>query len=195
MKTALLSAYDKNGLAPFARQLAERGWQILASSGTARHLAEQGIASRDVSEIVGEPILGHRVVTLSREIHAALLATETAEDQAELLRLGVPRIDLVYVNLYPLREEIARPGATIASVIEKTDIGGPTLLRSAAKGRRIVLTRHEDLDDAIAFIDETHPLSRSPERFISRLAAIAEREVSAYCAASAAYLEGVVESV
>ena len=149
-KTALLSAYDKTGLETFAAKLVMHyGFDLLASAGTAKYLADKGIKARDVSEIVGPPILGHRVVTLSREIHAALLATDSPEDQAELDRLGVPRIDLVYVNFYPLQEEIEKPGSTLESVIEKTDIGGPTLLRSAAKGRRITLCRPQDFIHAL----------------------------------------------
>src|SRR3989344_8971741 len=159
MKTALLSAYQKtDALADFARELKKRRWDILASAGTKKFLDEKGIASTDVATIVGPPILGHRVVTLSREIHAGILAKD--EDQAELDRLGIRRIDLVYVDLYPLEEEIARTGATEESVIEKTDIGGPALLRSAAKGRRIVLSSPAQFDNALEYIDQSdvgHP--------------------------------------
>src|SRR3989338_7817541 len=152
MKTALLSAYQKTDeLVDFARALKERGWDILASAGTTKFLMEKGVASTDVATIVGEPILGHRVVTLSREIHAGILARD--EDQAELDKLGIRRIDLVYVDLYPLEEEIARTGATEESVIEKTDMGGPALLRSAAKGRRIVLSNPSQFNDALKYID------------------------------------------
>src|SRR5690349_1398762 len=114
-KTALLSAYDKTGLEEFAFKLVSLGWNLLGSAGTAKYLNEKGIKTRDVAEIVGPPILGHRVVTLSRELHAALLATESVEDQAELDRLGVPRIDLVYVNLYPLEAEVAKEDCTLDS--------------------------------------------------------------------------------
>src|SRR3989344_1889605 len=139
-KTALIAVSKKEGIEEFAQALYDMGWDLIASDGTCRHLAAHGIKSKNVAEIVGAPILGHRVVTLSREIHAALLAEDTPEDNAELERLGIPRIDLVYVDLYPLVEEIAKTERTILSVIEKTDIGGPTLLRSAAKGRRIVVS-------------------------------------------------------
>lgn len=187
MKTALLSVSDKTGLDAFASELQKLGFALLASSGTAAYLAKRGIEAKDVASIVGEPILGHRVVTLSRELHAALLATDSPEDSAELARLAVPRIDLVYVNLYPLREEIARQGATRASVIEKTDIGGPALLRSAAKGRRLAVCRAEDIPAVLAYLKGEHALSREPEKFISWLASVAEQEVSEYCAASAEY--------
>lgn len=186
--TALLSAYDKAGLEDFAEQLTTLGWKLLASAGTAKYLKEKGITARDISEIVGAPILGHRVVTLSREIHAALLATDSPEDQAELDRLGIPRIDLVYVNLYPLQEEIAKPDCTLESVIEKTDIGGPTLLRSAAKGRRITICRSCEFRLALKYICGEYTNVPDLERkIISGLAGIAECEISKYCRASGNY--------
>lgn len=182
---AFLSAFDKTGLDRFANQLVELGWDLLASAGTAKYLAEKGIKARDVAEIVGPPILRHRVVTLSREIHAALLATNSQEDQAELDRLGIQRIDLVYVNLYPLVEEILKSNSTLGSVIEKTDIGGPTLLRSAAKGRRIVLCSCFQFDPVLKYISGEY--KGSHDMFISGLVSIAEIVVSKYCESSAIY--------
>ena len=182
MKAALLSAYQKTpALAEFARALKERGWEILASAGTMQFLAEQGVESIDVSAIVGPPILGHRVVTLSREIHAGLLARP--EDAPELDRLGIRRIDLVYVDLYPLQEEIARAGATEGSIIEKTDIGGPTLLRAAAKGRRIVLSDPSQCAEALRYIDA----DKEDRAYLAGLAAGAEQVAADYAAASAAF--------
>ena len=108
METALISVYNKEGIVEFAKELADLGFKILASGGTAKVLAEAGIEVTDVATIVGGgPILGHRVVTLSREIHAGLLARDTDEDRAELERLKIPWIDLVCVDLYPLEEAIA----------------------------------------------------------------------------------------
>ena len=191
--TALLSAYSKVNVDILGEFLKNAGWNLLGSAGTAKFLNERGIGCRDVAEIVGPPILGHRVVTLSREIHAALLAEDTSEDNAELARIGVPRIDLVYVNLYPLEAEIARPGATMRDVIEKTDIGGPTLLRSAAKGRRLVICRPEDIEKVMDYIMGMRaPMVRphmeaKAERFVSLLVAIAEAEVGKYCSHSAMY--------
>src|SRR3989344_2688764 len=134
-KTALLASYEKNApLLRLGKVLTENGWALLGSAGTAKYLNENNIPCRDVAEIVGAPILGHRVVTLSREIYAGLLAS-TKEDFAELERLNIPNIDLVYVNLYPLEKETQNPQAMPDSVLEKTDIGGPTLLRAAAQSR------------------------------------------------------------
>src|SRR3989344_1487913 len=132
---ALLASYEKNTpLLRLATLLEKNGWTLLGSSGTAKYLNENGISCRDVAEIVGKPILGHRVVTLSRELHAGLLAKP--EDGDELKSLGIEPIDLVYVTLYPLEKTAADPSATPEDVIEKTDIGGPTLLRSAANASR-----------------------------------------------------------
>src|SRR3989338_9340028 len=134
-RTALITSYEKNeAVVRLAKTLTKNGWNILGSAGTTSYLKGHGIACKDVADIVGPPILGHRVVTLSREIYAGLLATTDA-DFAELERLHIARIDLVYVNLYPLEKETQNPQATPESVLEKTDIGGPTLLRAAAQGR------------------------------------------------------------
>lgn len=187
MKTALLASYEKDAaLLQLARALTAAGWQLLCSAGTATYLKEQGLECRDVAEIVGAPILGHRVVTLSRELHAALLSTDA--DDAELERLGVPRIDLVYVTFYPLEKTIADPSATPHDVIEKTDIGGPTLLRSAAKGRRLVISDPAQLTAVEAFIAAGEP-EGAREQLVSTLVAAAERKVAAYANASAEYWE------
>lgn len=185
MKTALFSAYRKTtALADFAKALKAKDWDILASGGTVKFLAGEGIDSTDVATIVGGPILGHRVVTLSREIHAGLLARP--EDEAELARLGVKRIDLVFVDLYPLAEEIAKPDATEESIIEKTDIGGPTLLRSAAKGRRIVLSDPSQFADALAYIER----GAEDKKYLASLAAAAEKVASEYSTISAQAIIG-----
>jgi len=192
-RTALLSAYDKTGVVDFARELHGLGFDILASGGTAKVIAGNDIPVKDVAEIVGEPILGHRVVTLSREIHAALLATESEEDCAELARLGIPRIDLVYVNLYPLKEEIHSPNRTLQSVIYKTDIGGPTMLRSAAKGRRIVLASRLYFNWVLDLIASNNFMSggKIPDECLCQMAGEAEQVVSEYCTLSASYQKEV----
>ena len=187
MRTALLSAYEKTEeLADFARALKERGWSILASTGTMNFLVEKGIEAKDVATIVGKPILGHRVVSLSREIHAGILARD--EDAEELKRLGIPRIDLVYADLYPLQAEIAKPEATEKSVIEKTDIGGPTLLRAAGKARRIVISHSSQCAAALDFIDrEAHMSDEAKRKYLAGLAGEAESVVADYAAISARF--------
>lgn len=183
---ALLSVYDKTGIVEFAKGLENLGWAIYASGGTAKAIDEAGIAVKDVSELVGgSAILGHRVVTLSREISAGLLADKTsAEDIAEMEELGLPIIDLVCVDMYPLEEAIQAPGANKADVILKTDIGGPTMLRSAAKGNRIVLSHAEQRKEVIEWLRSGKP---EEQDFLTKLAARAEYEVARYVFESAKY--------
>jgi phosphoribosylaminoimidazolecarboxamide formyltransferase/IMP cyclohydrolase len=183
MKTALLASYEKDAaLLSLGKALKGAGWDLLGSAGTAKYLNDNGVACRDVAEIVGAPILGHRVVTLSRELHAGLLSTDA--DAGELQKLGVPRIDLVYVTLYPLEKTI-QGGGSPAEVIEKTDIGGPTLLRAAAKGRRIVLSSPQQLPE----FEKRLATGSCDEAYLISLAAAAERRVAEYVSTSASYWE------
>ncbi len=176
-KWALISVYNKDGIVEFVKELVELGWSIIASGGTAKMLAENGIFVRDTASLVGEAILGHRVVTLSREIHAGLLARDTEEDRKELEQLGIPRIDLVCVDFYPLKEEIDRPGATCESVIEKTDIGGPTMVSSGAKGQRIVVCDPADRQKVVTWLKDGKP---NEAEFIQMLCAKADFTVGYY---------------
>lgn len=185
-KTALLSVYDKTGIVKFANELVSLGWDIISSGGTANTLKEAGVAVRDVADISGlQPALGHRVVTLVPHIHGGLLALP--EMLAELENLGFPWIDLVCVDIYPLKEEIGKTGATRASVIEKTDIGGPALLRSAAKGRRIVVA---DPADRIRVLNWLRADKPEEKQFLDALAAKAEGIVADYCLTSARHASG-----
>lgn len=184
-RTALLSVYDKTGIVEFAQVLIKLNWNIYSSGGTAKVLSEAGVAVTDVAELVGgAAILGHRVVTLSREVHAGLLARPIKEDHDELEGLGIPFIDLVCVDLYPLAEEIAKQGATTESVIENTDIGGPTMLRSAAKGRRIVVADANGRKEVVDWLKAGEPHSQV---FRNHLAARAEAVVAGYCLESSRY--------
>lgn len=186
---ALISVYNKTDIVQFVKGLQKMGWHIFASGGNARAIGAAGIEVTDVSELVGgEAILGHRVVTLSREISAGLLADRNSEqDMAEMRRLGLPVIDLVCVDMYPLETEIAKPDATKQSVIEQTDIGGPTMLRSAAKGRRIVLSHAEQRQRVLEWLKAGKP---DEAAFLDELAARAEYEVTRYTMASALHLGG-----
>ena len=187
MKTALLASFEKDAaLVRLGKMLTGAGWSLLGSAGTATYLKENGIECRDVAEIVGAPILGHRVVTLSRELHAALLSTP--DDESEMKQLGIEPIGLVYATLYPLEKTIADPSSSPQEVIDKTDIGGPALLRSAAKGRRIVLSSPQQFDEF-----EQHLASGTfDERYLTKLAAAAERRVADYVGASAGYWESKI---
>lgn len=141
MPKAILSVYDKTGLAEFAAGLAELGWELIASGGTARALRECGLAVTEVADYTGSPeILGGRVKTLHPAIHGGLLARDRDADRTELERHGWGPIDLAAVNLYPFAQTVARPGTTLEEAIENIDIGGVTLMRAAAKNyERVIL--------------------------------------------------------
>lgn len=185
-KTALISVYHKENIEKFAKDLVDLDWEIISSGGTAKYLGEKGIKVKDVGEIVGgKAILGHRVVTLSREIHAGIMARlGVAEDMAELEKLNIPFIDLVCVDLYPLKEAIDKSDASHETVIESTDVGGPTLIRSAAKGGRIVICDPADREKVIGKLKNDGDL-KNEERI--ELAAKAEYIISRYCLESAKF--------
>ncbi|HEX8392700.1 MAG TPA: bifunctional phosphoribosylaminoimidazolecarboxamide formyltransferase/IMP cyclohydrolase [Longimicrobium sp.] len=140
MPRALLSVSDKTGLVDFARELHGRGWTLLSTGGTARALREAGLPVTEVAEITGHPeMMDGRVKTLHPAVHAGLLGRRAnADDMAQMAAHGYEAIDLVAVNLYPFRETVARPGATLQDAIENIDIGGPSMLRSAAKNHESV---------------------------------------------------------
>lgn len=135
IETALISVSDKTGLPQFARRLTDLGVRILSTGGTARLLRENGIEVRDVSEYTGFPeILDGRVKTLHPKVHGGLLAQrEKREHQEQLAQLGIETIDMVVVNLYPFEDTIAGPEVEVMEAVDDIDIGGPTLIRSAAK--------------------------------------------------------------
>ncbi len=135
MPIAILSVSDKTGLTDFARELARRDWELVSTGGTAAALRAAGLVVRDVSDLTGmAEMLDGRVKTLHPAVHGGVLARrDRPEHREQIERAGIRPIDLVVVNLYPFRETAARAGATPEEVIEQIDIGGPALLRSAAK--------------------------------------------------------------
>jgi phosphoribosylaminoimidazolecarboxamide formyltransferase/IMP cyclohydrolase len=140
VRRALLSVSDKTGLVEFGRALAELGVELVASGGTASALREAGLDVVDVETLTGSPeMLGGRVKTLHPRIHGGVLARrDHAGDQADLETHSLQTIDLVVVNLYPFEATVARPDVTLAEAIEKIDIGGPSMIRSAAKNQAYV---------------------------------------------------------
>ena len=140
MARALLSVSDKSGLLDFARALAELGWELVSTGGTARALREAGLAVQDVAEVTGFPeMLDGRVKTLHPVVHGGLLARRDLPAHMEAIAAhGIQPIDLVVVNLYPFRETAARKDVSPDEVIEQIDIGGPSMLRSAAKNHDAV---------------------------------------------------------
>jgi len=138
---ALLSVSDKRGLVAFARELVALRWELVSTGGTAEALRQAGIPVLAVDQVTGMPeMMEGRLKTLHPKVHGGLLARrEHAGDRAALAQHGITPIDLVAVNLYPFRETVARPEITEAQAIEQIDIGGPAMLRSAAKNHRAVI--------------------------------------------------------
>ena len=134
-KQALLSVSDKTGIVEFARGLVEAGYHILSTGGTAKLLASEGIDVQEVADYTGFPeMLDGRVKTLNPKIHAGILARRPVpEHMAALKEHGIDPIDIVCVNLYPFEQTVARPDCTLEEAIENIDIGGPTMIRAAAK--------------------------------------------------------------
>ncbi len=182
-KTALVSVYNKDGIVEFVKDLIDMRWRVIASGGTARVLTEAGLQVTDVASLSGMgPILDHRVVTLVPEIHGGLLALPKHFEELE--SLGIPWIDLVCVDLYPLAEEIKKRTSTRESIIEKTDIGGPTMLRSGAKGLRIVVCDPRDRQRIVKWIKKGEP---NKEEVVRCLQGKAEAVVAEYCLRSGVY--------
>jgi len=187
---ALLGVSDKTGLAEFARALAQLGVELVATDGTRRALAAEGIAARAVSEVTGLPeMLDGRVKTLHPAIHAGILARRDLPDHlAQLEQHGFAPIDIVAVSLYPFRETVAR-GAERDEVIENIDIGGPTMIRAAAKNAGSVAVVTAPYQYA-AVLDDLANHGSISEATRRRLAAEAFSHVAAYDTAVAAYLQG-----
>jgi phosphoribosylaminoimidazolecarboxamide formyltransferase/IMP cyclohydrolase len=139
-RRALLSVSDKTGIVAFGRELADRGWTLLSTGGTARALREGGLEVVDVAEVTGHPeMMGGRVKTLHPAVHAGILARrDVPSDLEEMAVQGYGPIDLLAVNLYPFRETVAGGEVTLPEAMGKVDIGGPTMLRAAAKNHTAV---------------------------------------------------------
>jgi len=135
VRRALVSVHDKTGVVDFARALSTLGVEIVSTGGTARLLRDAGVAVRDVADVTGFPeMLDGRVKTLHPKIHGGILARRDVPAHREALeRHGIPPIDLVVVALYPFEATVARPGVTLPEAIEQIDVGGPTMIRAAAK--------------------------------------------------------------
>ncbi len=188
-RRALLSAYDKTGLAAFAGGLSRLGYELVASGGTARFLADSELEVTPVERLTGFPeMLGHRVVTLHPAVHGGILARpDVAQDRADLEQHGIQSFDLVCVNLYPFEDTVAAPDVTREEAIEKIDIGGPALLRGAAKNHDhvIAVCRPEDYEPLLSELRAEGGASAETRR---RLALQAFTTTAAYDAAVAHWL-------
>src|SRR6185436_13840862 len=187
IERAILSVSDKTGIIDLARALSAKGIEILSTGGTAQHLIDAGIPVTPIAQWSGAPeILGGRVKTLTPKVFGAILHDRAKpEHVADCERLAIPPVDLVVVNLYPFEATIAKEGVTIDEAIEQIDIGGPSMLRAAAKNHKHVLPLCDPslYDEFLAQIDEVS------DEFRRRCAIAVFEKTSAYDAAIAAFLE------
>jgi phosphoribosylaminoimidazolecarboxamide formyltransferase/IMP cyclohydrolase len=186
---AIISVSDKRGLVDFARALAARGVDILSTGGTQKELEKAGVKCRAISAHTGFPeILEGRVKTLHPKVHGGLLGRPVREHQQQMEEHGIDPIDLVVVNLYPFQETIARQGIQLGEAIEQIDIGGPSMLRSAAKNfeRVTVVVDPDDYPGILRELEQTNGHIRAATRF--RLAKKVFATTAAYDGAIAAFL-------
>jgi phosphoribosylaminoimidazolecarboxamide formyltransferase / IMP cyclohydrolase len=190
IERAILSVSDKTGIVDLAKALVARGVEILSTGGTAKHLADAGVPVTLISSWSGAPeILGGRVKTLTPKVFGAILHDRAnASHVADCERLSIPGVDVVAVNLYPFESTIARKGVTLAEAVEQIDIGGPSMLRAAAKNHRHVVP----LCDPSLYGDFIRELDRGEisEDFRLRCATAVFEKTSRYDAQICAYLSG-----
>ncbi|WNB91817.1 bifunctional phosphoribosylaminoimidazolecarboxamide formyltransferase/IMP cyclohydrolase [Bacillus sp. NEB1478] len=196
IKRALISVSDKNGLIPFAEKLAKHGVEIISTGGTKKALQDADIPVIGISEVTGFPeIMDGRVKTLHPKIHGGLLAVRDNETHQKAMQENeIAPIDLVVVNLYPFKETVAKEDTTFADAIENIDIGGPSMLRSAAKNHRYVtvVVDPKDYEKVETELENAGAVSEETRR---RLAAKTFRHTAAYDALIAEYLTTAVEEV
>lgn len=186
---ALFSVSDKKGVAEFARALSALGWEIIATGGTRKLLDKEGVPTIGISEITGFPeICGGRVKTLHPRVHGALLGRrDNPGDMEQLRENGIGTIDLVCVNLYPFEATIARPDCTLDDAVENIDIGGPSMLRSAAKNFKAV-TVVCDPDDYATVLSQIEANGNTDIETRLRLSAKAYTHTALYDSRIAEYM-------
>lgn len=191
-KRALISVSNKQGLVEFAASLDKLGFTIVSTGGTARTLQEAGLSVTKVSEVTGFPeILDGRVKTLHPYIHAGILAKGEPEHLQQLSQLGIETFELVVVNLYPFEETIAKPGVSLEEAIENIDIGGPSMVRAAAKNyeRVTIVVNPERYQEILAQLQEKGEIDCSTRQ---ELALEAFTHTAAYDMAISTYLSKVI---
>ena len=195
IKRAVLSVSDKEGITDFAKALRDWDIEILSTGGTAKKLREEGIEVKDISEYTGSPeILGGRVKTLHPKLHGGILALR--DDEGHIKQMednGIEAIDLVVVNLYPFEEVIKKEGTDLSEAIENIDIGGPTMLRAAAKNYRYVtlVTHPRDYEGVLEELNKNNGAVSAETNL--RLAIKAFSYVARYDAAISNYLGAVTK--
>ena len=194
VRRALLSVSDKTGLIDLARALAARNIELLSTGGTAKAIREAGIAVRDVSDVTGFPeMMDGRVKTLHPVVHGGLLG-RAGVDEAVMAEHGIGAIDLLVLNLYPFEQVTAKADCTLADAVENIDIGGPAMLRSAAKNfaRVAVATAPEQYESLLAELEATDGQLSAGTRFALSVAAF--NRVTQYDAAISNYLSAVTDT-
>jgi phosphoribosylaminoimidazolecarboxamide formyltransferase / IMP cyclohydrolase len=194
-RRAIISVSDKTGIVAFAQGLVELGFELISTGGTFKALDEANIPVKYVSEVTGFPeVLGGRVKTLHPLIHGGILARDSVEHREQMEQNGISFIDLVVVNLYPFRETISKPGVSFEEAIENIDVGGPTMVRAAAKnhGRVTVLVNPKSYGEVLSVLRETGTVSAGMRK---RLAAEAFAHTAEYDRLIAGYLERQLEPV
>jgi phosphoribosylaminoimidazolecarboxamide formyltransferase/IMP cyclohydrolase len=190
IKTALISVSDKSGVVDFAKKLGKMGVKIISTGGTAKKLSEAGLDVVGIESVTGFPeMMNGRVKTLHPKIHGALLGLrDKSEHKAAMKKHDIEPIDLVCVNLYPFEKTIAKPDCTLAEAIENIDIGGPSMLRSAAKNHKFVtvVTQSDQYDKVIEEMEKNG--GAVSEELRSNFARIAFSLTASYDAAISKYL-------
>ncbi|HOU54182.1 MAG TPA: bifunctional phosphoribosylaminoimidazolecarboxamide formyltransferase/IMP cyclohydrolase [Myxococcota bacterium] len=195
MRRAIVSVSDKTGVVEFCDGLVQAGFEVVSTGGTARALREAGVPVREVSEVTGFPeCLDGRVKTLHPAVMGGILARGTPEDQTTLQQLGIGPVDLVAVNLYPFQATIARPDVTIEEAIEQIDIGGPSMIRAAAKNHARV-TVVVDPGDYGAVLQEIRDLGDTTPETRRRLMVKVFTHTALYDAAVAGFFGGGQEGL
>ena len=189
IKRALLSVSDKRGIVEFGKELAAMGVDIISTGGTIKALRDAGVPVTAVQDVTGFPeMMDGRVKTLHPKIHGAILAMRDHESHVQAMKdHGITPIDLVVVNLYPFKETIAKPDVTLADAIENIDIGGPCMVRAAAKNNKFVaiVTNPDMYGEITELLKKNGELS---DAYRLNLARLAFTHTAEYDAAIAAYL-------
>lgn len=194
IRRALISVSDKTGIVEFAQALADRGVDILSTGGTACLLAEQGIAVTEVSDYTGFPeMMDGRVKTLHPKVHGGVLGRRGKDDDV-MEKHGIQPIDMVVVNLYPFAQTVAKEGCTLEDAVENIDIGGPTMVRSAAKNHKdvTIVVNAKDYDRVITEMDANNASLTLATRFDLAIAAF--EHTAAYDGMIANYFGTMVPS-
>ncbi|MBC8136215.1 MAG: bifunctional phosphoribosylaminoimidazolecarboxamide formyltransferase/IMP cyclohydrolase, partial [Fibrella sp.] len=195
VRRALVSVSDKTGVVPFAQKLAALGAQIVSTGGTAKALADAGVAVVGISDLTGFPeMLEGRVKTLHPNVHGGILADRDKPEHLQTIAAhNIEPIDLVCVNLYPFAATIAEPDVTLEDAIENIDIGGPAMVRSSAKNHNgvAIVTDPADYDVVLSEIETQGGITLATRQ---RLAAKAFAHTAAYDSMIADYLEKVYSS-